>query len=346
MRVIDILEQTPDELPPGGIEDLSQQIANAQERIAELQAEIDQLDTATSSMASHSDELVAGEKKRGALANILSKWRNKLASLRQEKSQLENPDHVLQVLDRIDAECGEYIAEARRVGRWLYRGSNSYPSAFRARSKSHRYPRDSKLEMQEIFDKLLVMAGCTALRSNSIFSSSDILQTQEYGETYIVFPVNGQSSFTSGSIKDLVMEDISNVPGYSRDIVLQYVDRLLAAIDAIPAHQEVSEMVGETQSILERFKKEDWWGNPFEGWLRSHTVKDWLAHAGIPTELYDVDLMEFIDQKAFLNQYAPNCTSMYLAIQSEKEVLITGLYYGLRRSDYAHFVEQKWHIPA
>ena len=134
MRVIDILEQTPDELPPGGIEDLSQQIANAQERIAELQAEINQLDKASASMASHSDELVAGEKKRGALANILSKWRNKLASLRQEKSQLENPDHVLQLLDRIDAECGEYIAEAHRVGRWLYRGSNSYPSA---RSEEH-----------------------------------------------------------------------------------------------------------------------------------------------------------------------------------------------------------------
>jgi hypothetical protein len=102
------------------------------------------------------------------------------------------------------SDCSESIAAMQQSRSFLYRGmTDNMPDIFIGRPWGKRKPKDTSTDVQKEIDKLFKLAGFTALRSNSIFCSGSIGQARDYGNPYIIFPINGFSFTWSPKMYDL-----------------------------------------------------------------------------------------------------------------------------------------------
>ncbi len=100
---------------------------------------------------------------------------------RQELSEMPN----------IDLECSDIRAIVKQAGsRNLFRGIKSAPPIF-YENPGNRSPIDTTRDNQEQLDQCLKASGFVALRSNSMFCTSDFDVAESYGELYRVYPLNG-----------------------------------------------------------------------------------------------------------------------------------------------------------
>jgi hypothetical protein len=109
-------------------------------------------------------------------------------------------EHLWPMLQR---DCSQFIDVAFRRGglRRLYRGikmtqaqpslATVGPDAYLTQSPINRKPRDTNPEQQQIIDRWLAEHGFKALRHNSAFTTGSRSWTEDYGEGFIVFPVDG-----------------------------------------------------------------------------------------------------------------------------------------------------------
>ena len=101
-------------------------------------------------------------------------------------------DEETNVLKFITTHCSDILKFYKNTGSYLYRGiKGGNNSVFIGSPRIDRIPLDTPITTQTAIDNKLKEAGFTALRSNSIFCSSDIMEAYDYGEAYIVFPCNG-----------------------------------------------------------------------------------------------------------------------------------------------------------
>lgn len=105
---------------------------------------------------------------------------------------------------RFLADCSESIVAMQEAKKFLYRGLNLAEEydVFKGRSRKNREAKDTSNKMQKAMDDLYMKAGFKALRSNSIFCSSEYNTAESYGDVYIIFPVNGFSFTWSPKIYD------------------------------------------------------------------------------------------------------------------------------------------------
>ena len=136
------------------------------------------------------------------------------ASSQQKKLEGINPK-LLKYFSYIEKNCSEFLASVRATNKLLFRGQDDteHP-VFVGYPRENRSPKDSDIEAQRLFDQYLTTMGFKALRSNSIFTSSDDSQAGNYGTVYAIFPKNGFSFTWSTKEEDLVMNSVSYVdPG-------------------------------------------------------------------------------------------------------------------------------------
>lgn len=99
----------------------------------------------------------------------------------------------LKYFSLIEDVCSDFIKVVKRSNNFLYRGMTSSGDVLYGKSIENRNPKDSEIEVQRVIDKFLKMSGFKALRSNSIFTSSDKQFASGFGTTYVIFPKNGFS---------------------------------------------------------------------------------------------------------------------------------------------------------
>lgn len=105
----------------------------------------------------------------------------------------------------IERRCSNAIDSMIEANRLMYRGTTTAPSAaFYGRSRDNRTSVNLKGGIQEAFDEKFRNHGFTALRSNSIYCTGASGDTQMYGATFIIFPVNGFTFTWSPKIDDLL----------------------------------------------------------------------------------------------------------------------------------------------
>lgn len=137
---------------------------------------------------------------------------------------------IIDIWPRLRKQCSEMFAAHKDAGKgWLLRGyRNKHPDMFKGQS-ADRYPEDG--ERREEADAWLSSHGFSALRGNSIFCSNTGQQTFNYGETYLIFPVNGfkytwyrnatdlyQNNFNiTLTQKDLSIDELMDVSQPSKD---------------------------------------------------------------------------------------------------------------------------------
>ena len=118
-------------------------------------------------------------------------------------------EDLLKYFSYIEENCGEYLTAVKASGgKILFRGQRvDDKPVFVGRPESNREPRDSEPELQKEIDGYLRKAGFTALRSNSIFTTSDYKQAKGYGDVYAIFPKNSFSFTWSTQHADIVLDE-------------------------------------------------------------------------------------------------------------------------------------------
>ena len=89
-----------------------------------------------------------------------------------------------ELLNSIDRDCKQYLAEVRTAHKWLLRGHSSSKDSYIATTR-YRNPKTSNPILSKLFDQALMYLGFTALRSTSIFGISSVAVASMYDTHFI-----------------------------------------------------------------------------------------------------------------------------------------------------------------
>jgi hypothetical protein len=135
--------------------------------------------------------------------------------MRLDEIRNKDTDQILQHL--IEKRCSNILKIYQSEHKCFFRGINSRNPYILGKSPEYRPPKDSRMYVQLIIDTKLRDYGFKALRSNSIFASSDYSFTHQfkglYGDIFIVFPLNGFDFTTSNYYKDFAEDAIYDAGG-------------------------------------------------------------------------------------------------------------------------------------
>lgn len=138
-------------------------------------------------------ELKKHEAEFKKLNALLNQARIKRDNLHKAKKLLGNTITPQQAkyFSLIEKECSQFVKDMKTAKCLLFRGMNDVGDVVYGKPHENRHPMDTQKHVQKRLDKILTAAGFKALRSNSIFTTGDIGQAENYGDAYIIFPKNG-----------------------------------------------------------------------------------------------------------------------------------------------------------
>lgn len=227
---------------------------------------------------------------------------------------------------KLAKECGTAIAAYKSANAILFRGlssskNNPRPKAFIGRSWTERKVRDSNPGGQIFYDAALQMLGIKALRSNSIFTTSDAMQAGEYGQLYIIIPKNGFAFSWSKIAEDFTIEE------GDMDMILnlKLIDKLENEVEN---GLEKQGQEGIDATFLELLTYEPDGFKQVVNYLKQ--IKHPIAQKLKPSDLVDI--------KTFKKRIQPDATSLTAAIKSGNEVCISGEYYALEANAFQYLL--------
>lgn len=288
----------------------------------------------------------------------------------KKQASLEKRLNSDQIIDYINKHCGNYVKEMQTAGKLLYRGIKSDESgnnfAFIGNSRKNRKPRDSDKKAAREFDKMLLRAGFEALRSNSIFVTSDIVRTSQYGSRYMIFPLNS-ATFTYTDHEDLVLHqgserDWTDYSFGSEELDNNIISKLTEIrtemkkhYDSIEYSDDVTDYaVADTiRSIVYRLSQVINYRHlaelPEIYKIAEHEkdTSDQEKNYKTIRDLYNFmkPLMPKLKKKLsvdkFKERYKPSNTELHKAIQDGREIYISGYYLALRSEEYKKLIEER-----
>jgi hypothetical protein len=302
-------------LKPG--EKVELKVSKAKVKVAQLKkikAELERLNALNINLKYKAPSSKSVQKQ---IASLMTSIQQEIANQRKLIIELELAP-LLPYIKVIQKECSQAIAAYKQTGIVLLRGSGKAPAIFKGKSWDQRRVRNSTKIGQDLFDAALKKLGITALRSNSIFTSSAVEQVSIYGKIYIIFPKNGfQFSWTKFD-PDVVIDD-------PREI---WNDKIIEKLE---------------NDINRYFTKT----NQLDGYY--YDVAEELDHQGIEKFVNELkskgypkaDLVtpeNLVDAKYVKSEYGPDNKNFVAAIQSGGEVLISGEYYAFLLSSFKGIV--------
>ena len=211
----------------------------------------------------------------------------------------------------IEPNCSEALREFRSIKKVLYRGIRNAPAyEFIAKSREDRLPLDSSRASQDLFDEILIKLGMSAIRSNSIFSTTNISQASNYGRLYVIIPVNG-FNFT------YTKEDDFHI----------HLDELVSAKKIKKIKQLITKVGGDS----DRYEFED---------LYNLEILDELKRdfKNIP-KLNNLTPIDLVDLNEIKKKLAPSNTKLQTGMKNGVEILVHGTYYAFKVEIYKEILE-------
>jgi len=224
------------------------------------------------------------------------------------------------LVQTIQKECSQALKAFKSTGKILLRGlkkSKTNTPAYVGRSWNERKTMNSTEQGQQIFDYALQKMGISALRSNSIFTTSDSNQAEGYGNLYVIIPKNGFQFSWAIHEPDMVIDDTRVL--YKSEVL----DKIMDNIDALVNKGKMVDSAAgyEWSEILE-----------FEGYERAI---EYLKDNKYPVAaLKKITLDKLIDYDHIKNEIGPNNKDFVEALKSGHEVLINGEYYAFSLSQF------------
>ena len=224
------------------------------------------------------------------------------------------------LIQTIQKECSQALTAFKATGKVLFRGvraGTSNPAAYVGRSWNERRTMTSDPEGQKVFDYALQKMGISALRSNSIFTTSDGEQADGYGNLYIIIPKNGFQFSWAVHEPDMVIDDVSML--YNEDVIEKIID----GIDALV---EKGKMPSDASGY-------DW--NEILKYDGYEDAMMYLKDAKYPAAaLKKITLDKLIDYYHIKTNITPTNKDFNAALKSRNEVLINGEYYAFNFSQF------------
>lgn len=151
-----------------------------------------------------------------------------IGELKKQLSLLHASDQSPQAeswLDKIEQECGQFLEICRDVQVFLMSGMKGQGvSAFEGRSRLYRRPTDSEPTLSSQFDEYLTQMGISAIRSNSLFTTTDFEQAQQYGVVFLIFPKDRKYTFSYTAEKDITLDSLDAYKLESFETFKKYFD--------------------------------------------------------------------------------------------------------------------------
>lgn len=106
-------------------------------------------------------------------------------------------------LTQIKTRCQQFIRSTKITNKFLYRGIFSDNEFFKQSSPANRWPIGQSRSEQMMLDYILKLTGFTSLRSNSICCTANESSIENFGDPYIIFPIDGFTFTWSSTIEDI-----------------------------------------------------------------------------------------------------------------------------------------------
>ena len=260
-----------------------------------------------------------------------------------------------ELLNSIDRGCKQYLAAVHTARKWLLRGHNPGKDSYMATTR-YRSPKTSNPLLSKLFDQALMYLGFTALRSTSIFAISTVSTARAFGTLYIIFPVDGESTFTYTNQHDLELYHANQIPLKNSSQKQEMAAQLIAwirqwATKYPDAQKRMNSMYPPFASL-----KPDWSLDEIMEKVEEFCDEMDIPMPRIPSNLtnwgdddYDADDLELedveasdIDIDAFVDMYQPRKDHLETALAQGVEVYITGRYYALKLDVWRDAVAQRW----
>lgn len=249
--------------------------------------------------------------------------------------------------------CSESIAAMKQAGSFLYRGLTADYDIFLGKPRNNRKAMDSDKDVQKEVDKLFIMSGFTALRSNSIFCSGRLGVAKSYGHAFIIFPINGFTFTWSPKITDLYSHELNRVTEpsdlyFDTEHFSDMTNIAEIAAQEMTDHSEaltgpVRDPINKLITCLERFVYEV----NGEGMVKDYTLAVKLTKD--IEQKYRLDMRVAYNALGQIKQLLEKSTRTpqqvikdwgYIdtdfasAISSEREVIVNGEYYAFNYNKY------------
>lgn len=232
--------------------------------------------------------------------------------------------------EQIATNCSQAIKAYKSSELVLFRGVIAKSSAFIGRSKENRKPKDSNKIVQELYDQMLTKMGIKALRSNSIFTTADYNHANQYGEVYIIFPING-FNFCYTKFDDLVLSSADSL--VDKDLVKKIGKIVEAAKLDLNAFGILKFGWAQKNYYLDD-------GNPkniqkFVDKLKKHPV---LAKNALIRQL-SLDML--LNPTQFAKKFKPSDKNLPAGMKAGVEVCVNGNYYAFAATEFGEYISEK-----
>jgi transcription antitermination factor NusG len=277
------------------------------------------------------------------LEQIISKIEHEHNELFRKYHNSDVPIKLSNLLRGIRKNCSQIIKIYQQINdyddynkkRFLYRGIRSYEDALYGKPFDARRPKDSVLEINQLADKALTNAGFKARRTNSIFTTSNKEQASNYGNVYIIFPVDGFDFTYSRRNSDLVLNE-----GFMEYFVDEDVKKSLKEL----LKSELKKDGPAKNVMLSVFKDEKYIDNTFlnnSNMLSNHieSIRKLIEKGILPEKTQTLLKNLLTNYDNFINQMQFDNTNIYNAILSNNEIYISGAYYAIKASYVSEIIK-------
>lgn len=237
------------------------------------------------------------------------------------KNQLDD------ILHTVESHCRLYLRQVNLTNKWLYRGMDGAKVAFIGRSRDNRRTRDSNSMLQPLFDQQLSACGMSALRSNSIFATSDMGHATEFGDIYIIFPIDNRYKYTYTNQHDITLQEIDQV--VNPETTRKFISGFITAMRSSKLSQDLKDRI--TVALYNNFLS-------FLAIIDKN--KDALLKSGMPQQAITLTP----DVKWFRQTYQPRNKDLATAMKNGLEVCILGEYYAFNYAVFGNAIKEHFNI--
>lgn len=248
----------------------------------------------------------------------VAELRAKIKSFKAAKKPGLSSSEDKKLAATIAKECSNYLAAFKKTKRVLFRGMDEKKMVFVGRSWNNRRPKDSNPAAQIKYDNVLKSMGIKALRSNSIFTTSDYNHASKFGgSVYLIFPKNTAVYSWSKTKIDIVLRFPKMVdPDIQKRLFKEFEHHL---IDKNMESYKIDDVLWKLNKVM---------GNTAEA------KKLLVRYKFVPSDGYEI-LDQLVTDDAIKKIYQPTNTDLNQALTKAHEVMIAGEYYAVKESPFA-----------